>query len=80
MNHLHKRKSLYFLQHSGPGQNENLFLSQHFDPLGIIENTSTKEKQKTNKQKKTNSSQENRRYIVTDQHPITYFMFCRIAR
>lgn len=51
MNHLHKRKSLYFLQHSGPGQNENCSSPNIFDPLGIIENTSTKKKQQSGEQK-----------------------------
>lgn len=63
MNHLHKRKSLYFLQHSGPGQNENCSSPNIFDPLGIIENTSTKK----------NSSQENRRYMVTESTPNNIF-------
>lgn len=53
MNHLHKRKSLYFLQHSGPGQNENP-TPNIFNLLGIIENTGRKTKKKPGK--------ENRRY------------------
>lgn len=44
MTHLRKRKPLYLLQHSGSGQNDHLYLSQHFDPLGIIENTSVVQK------------------------------------
>lgn len=39
MIHLRNRKPLYFLQHSGHEQNENLLFPNVFNSLGIIENT-----------------------------------------